>query len=234
MKQVLLFGLLAMGFAANTFLVESLVVQVLMGTLALSFFGLAIGFGIIGPGVFLKDQCKGTLSLFSWLIFLPLHLLNLGLLFLIAKLGRERAYDEIVPGVFLGRRLGSREARPVLERGVQAVLDLTSEFAECRAFRGLTQYCCLPLLDTREPTSEQIQRGVAFMADNCGRGGVYVHCAMGHGRSATFVAAFLLRQGTCRTTAEAEEFIRQRRPRVGLHAGQRKALTAWRATWSNP
>ncbi len=234
MKQVLLFGLLALGFAANVFLVESFVVQVLMVTLSCSFLGLAIGFGIIGPGVFLKDQRTGTLSLFSWFLFLPLHLLNLGLLVLIARVGRERAFDEIVPGVLLGRRLGFGEARSVVGLGVQAVLDLTSEFAECRRFRALPHYHCLPLLDTREPTCEQIERGVAFIAEHRGRGGVYVHCAMGHGRSATFVAAFLLREGVCATVEEAERFIRERRPRVGLHAGQRRALSAWQTTRKKP
>lgn len=229
MKQALLFTLLSLAFAGNVFLVESLALQIVMAALACSFIGLAIGFGIVGPAVFLKNPTKGSLSVISWLMFLPLHLLNLSLLFLIARLGREKAYDEVVPGVFLGRRLDSREARIMVERGVRAVLDLTSEFPECRAFSQQPHYLCLPLLDTRAPTHEQVERGVAFICDHHGQGGVYVHCAMGHGRSATFVAAFLLRQGICRTPDEAEALIRQKRPRVGLHAGQRAALSDWQA-----
>jgi hypothetical protein len=232
MTLVILFAVLATGFAGNAFLADSTMMRIVMAALAGSFLGLAIGFGVVGPAIFLKDPAKGTLSLISWLVFLPLHLLNLGLLLLIARLGREKAYDIIFPGVFLGRRLGSSEARELVARGTQAVLDLTSEFPECPSFRRLPHYRCLPLLDTRAPTVEQLEAGVAFIAKHHQQGGVYVHCAMGHGRSATFVAAFLLRQGISPTLEEAENFIRQRRPRVGLNTKQREALIRWQATWS--
>ena len=49
---------------------------------------------------------------------------------------------------------------------------------------------------------------------------VYVHCAEGHGRSATVVAALLLLTEQVSTVEEAISNVRQARPGVGLNRQQ--------------
>ena len=51
---------------------------------------------------------------------------------------------------------------------------------------------------------------------------VYVHCKNGHGRAPTLVAAYLTRKG--KPPAEAEAFIKSKRPSIHLEEAQRAAL----------
>ena len=62
-----------------------------------------------------------------------------------------RAWDEIVPGVWIGRWLSDAEARAAVESGVTAVLDLSDAFSEARSFTELN-YLHLPVLDLTAPT----------------------------------------------------------------------------------
>ena len=107
-----------------------------------------------------------------------------------------------------------------------AILDLTSEFAGVGSgWEGLA-YATIPLLDTRDPTTAQIQAAVDFIIAHRDHQ-VLVHCALGHGRSATMVAAVLLRLGVAQDPDKAEELLREVRPGVRIHPGQRRALRAW-------
>lgn len=56
---------------------------------------------------------------------------------------------------------------------------------------------------------------------------VLVHCAHGHGRSATVLAAILIADGRAAGVAEAEALMQAQRPRVRLNRRQRAALLAW-------
>jgi protein-tyrosine phosphatase len=57
---------------------------------------------------------------------------------------------------------------------------------------------------------------------------VYVHCAVGHGRSATFVAAYLLASGAADSPQQAIAFLKARRPGVHINSAQQAALHALR------
>ena len=54
-------------------------------------------------------------------------------------------------------------------------------------------------------------------------GPAFIHCAFGHGRSATIAAAVLVRRGDA-TLDGVERMLRAARPRIGLNAHQRRAL----------
>lgn len=54
--------------------------------------------------------------------------------------------------------------------------------------------------------------------------GVYVHCASGHGRSATLAIALLLDRGPAARVEDVEAQLRQRRPGIRLSAAQRELL----------
>jgi hypothetical protein len=82
-------------------------------------------------------------------------------------------------------------------------------------------YLAIPTLDATSPTPAEIVRAVdAILATG---GAAFIHCAFGHGRSATVAAALLVRRGDA-TLDDVERKMRARRPRIGLNAHQRAAL----------
>lgn len=118
-----------------------------------------------------------------------------------AKLSRliyrrhRRPWVESATGVYCGRLLTKREARAMSAMGITGVLDLTAEHSETRAFQG-AEYLNVPVLDLTTPSSDQLDAAVAFITKHAGRGGVYVHCALGVSRSAAAVAAYIAPQQT--------------------------------------
>src|SRR5206468_4259744 len=94
-----------------------------------------------------------------------------------------RKWDEIVPGVLIGRRLNHREAQAAICAGVTAVLDLTAEFSEAAPFLKIA-YLNVPVLDLTAPTQGQLKRMADFISAHAAAGKVYVHCKIGYSRSA--------------------------------------------------
>ena len=108
---------------------------------------------------------------------------------------RGEPWREVAPGVYRGRLLTRREALTVRAKGVTGVLDLTAEHAETRAFLEI-EYLNVPVLDLTEPSREQFDKAVRFIATHALRGGVYVHCALGISRSVAAAAAYVASQPT--------------------------------------
>ena len=78
------------------------------------------------------------------------------------------------------------------------------------------------------PLPHQIDDGVAWaQAQELEGRKVLIHCAHGHGRSATILCAILIANGQASTIAEAEKILKSERPRVRLNTRQRAALTEW-------
>lgn len=173
------------------------------------------------PMVFMK-QANGRRHWLSVLLLLPYGLLN-ALTFHVYRLARRAPWHEVAPGLFLGRRLTGREAARLQP---DAVVDLTCEFSEPRLLRE-RRYLALPVLDTAAPTPEQMQQGVDWIESALADGRVYVHCALGHGRSATLVAAWFLATRRCATVAEAEAQIKAVRSAIAFHPPQEAALEAF-------
>ncbi len=66
-----------------------------------------------------------------------------------------RAWDEVTPGVWIGRKLNDREAANAVRQGVTAVLDLTAEFSEAKPFLAL-RYLNIPILDLTAPMQKRL------------------------------------------------------------------------------
>jgi hypothetical protein len=223
MRFGLLFLLLSFGVGFLGLQATPPWVKALLWSTALCFGCVGLAFLWIGPRAFLKRP-DGSLSAASWLLYWPYHTFNQATLAAVAWLGSDRPADEIAPNLYLGRQL------TVFDRGVlktlafTAVLDLTSEFSELPALRKGPEYRCIPLLDTFAPTREQLIAGVQFIRRHIADGPVLVHCALGHGRSATLAAAYLMAAGVADDTDSAEKLVRMRRPGVKLSIAQRAAL----------
>jgi protein-tyrosine phosphatase len=165
----------------------------------------------------LGKRADGTLAWWAWLAWAPLFAYMRLLHEAARSLTDEPVADEVVPGVWVGRRPRAHE----LPAGIAIVVDLCAELAEAPGVADGRAYLAIPTLDAMSPTPAQIAAAVDRML--AADGPAYIHCAFGHGRSATVAAALLVRRGEA-TLDDVERKLRARRPRIGLNAHQRRAL----------
>jgi diacylglycerol kinase (ATP) len=215
MKNVFIFGL-AGGFAlywsvtANTILP-----MIVLADVGIAFIGVGLAFMLKTPGMFMKAD-NGQLSFLSYLIFWPYLTVNYAFLRLYRFLSQENPIDEILPGLYLGRKLCHADKGRFTQVNINAVVDVTSEWSEARFILKNYAYLCVPVLDMCAPTRQQLHEAVAWIKAQLKHGGVFVHCAAGHGRSATIVAAYLLHTKKVTRVQEAIDFIKNKRPKISL------------------
>ena len=197
---------------------------------ALAFGGVGAAYAFVGPRAFGKGA-NGTLPFWSRALYAPYFALNAGCLWGFRRSARENDFDEIAPDVFLGCRLNGSDRAAIELLNIRSVLDLTGEFGETALLRELN-YRSYPLLDTRAPTLDELKTGAHWILEAAQSGPIYVHCALGHGRSATFVAATLLLAGRAQNAESAVEIVRSKRPHSGLSRAQLAVLRQFEATHS--
>jgi len=188
-----------------------------------SFLMMAVAYGGGGPKLLGKRPDGGRRWMFR-LLLAPYLLLTRFNFLLYKSFGRHPAVCEIVPNLFLGRRLSAKEAGQFTGA---VVLDLAAEFSETRPLRKPDLYLSLPVLDATAPTVEQLNTAVVWITERLSHGPVFVHCALGHGRSASVVIAYLLHSGRVTSVRDGLRLIRQLRRGVGLSTSQRQALQRW-------
>jgi protein-tyrosine phosphatase len=191
--------------------------------LALSLLLVAIAFGGVGPRL-LRKKPNGRQSIWAWLMFAPYFTLNLLTIRLYQWTSSEPAFVSPVTNLFFGRRLTPSEC--AIQPWV-GVLDLAVEFTEVRALRGVREYRSMPVLDTTAPSEAQLLEAVMCLKAILPTGPVYVHCALGTGRSACVVIAYLLSAGEVATVGECIRRLRALRPGVRLSRAQRECLVAF-------
>jgi protein-tyrosine phosphatase len=168
------------------------------------------------PGA-LGKRPDGTIAWWGWLAWAPLFAYMRLLHELARGLTDESVANEVAPGVWVGRRPRRHELPP----GIAIVVDLCAELPEAPGVADGRRYLSIPTLDATSPPPPEIARAVdAVLAAN---GPMFIHCAFGHGRSATVAAAVLVRRGDA-TLDDVERKLRACRPRIGLNAHQRRAL----------
>lgn len=225
----MIFLVLGLGAAGVAWWVDASVARFAWGWLGMTLVGWG-GLVVARPEAAWSKRPDGTIPLWHWLGFAPGHLaLALSMLIRRAAAGPVPAH-EVVPRVWLGRRLMTDEARMAEMLGITAILDLTGEYAEPRALRRGRRYLNLPVPDFHAPTLEQVAAGVEFIREARRQGPVYVHCAAGRGRSALVVAAYLLAEGVVESPDEAVEFLLRVRPEVLLVEVQLQCLDEYART----
>ena len=187
---------------------------------AISFLLVAIAYFGVGPIVFGK-QPDGTLEPIRQILLAPFLLYLWAVWHIVRLVSRESPYNQLTDSVFIGRRLLSSE-RPIQ---FDHIVDLTCEFNEPFALRS-TGYISLPTLDTQHPSLDELRRRAEIIANLDGT--VYIHCAQGHGRTATLAIAYLIHTGHSTTINGAIEYVLDRRPLAHLGRSQRKMLQALR------
>jgi protein-tyrosine phosphatase len=213
MRYVFVFGLVACYLGAAAALVGGW--AWLLAYPTLSFLALAVAYAGAGPGL-LGKRPDGRLSWWSYLLLGPVLALLWALWYLQKSLTTEPACHEVAPGVWVGRRPLARE----LPSQIVHVIDLTAEFP---GVAGGRSYRTLPTLDGIAPSEASFRALAEHVAGLDAP--VYLHCAMGHGRSATLAASVLILRGLAADARAAEEALRRVRPGVRLTPAQRRLLT---------
>ncbi len=195
---------------------------------ALSFALLAVAYAGAGPRLLLK-RTDGRRFPLAWLLFAPYFGLNALSFWLYRRGQRGPAVAELAPNLFFGRRLTACEAAAHSGTWV-GVLDLAAEFAEAGPLRGVPQYRSLPVLDGTAPSEAELRDAVAWLREAVQAGPVYVHCALGHGRTATVLLAYLLTTGRVGTVGDGLTLLKSLRAGVSIGRGQARRLgSAWQA-----
>jgi len=126
--------------------------------------------------------------------------------------------NEIIPGLWLGRYPMGND----IPQGVKLVVDLTTVLPRPKGIGAGVDYLCLPTLDGYAPERESFLELVDKVAKHPGP--VLIHCARGRGRSATAMAADLIKRGLAADVDEAFALMKQRRSSVRLHRQQLESL----------
>ena len=124
----------------------------------------------------------------------------------------------IAPPVSLGRFPSRATASAFV-----TIIDLC---AELPGASGAVAYRALPMLDLITPPPEQLRQAVALIETACDSGPVLVCCALGYGRSAACVTAWLLATGRAADMEAAMRVVRAARPRAVLKDTTRAAIAA--------
>ena len=152
--------------------------------------------------------------------------------FLYERIQGTRWFDRIAPPLWLGGApTYARDYQFLLDNDINAVPDMRLEREGDRAFYDAHDiaYKRLGVLDATVPADQYLSEGADWIDEQSDTGRtVLVHCAKGRGRSATLVAAYLMRHEAlpyddCRT------MMKEARPLVKLEDRHRRRLERWHA-----
>lgn len=185
---------------------------------ALCFFLLSIAYARNDASWFGK-RIDGRLIARRAALFAPYLVLTWVCWAIYVRLSRERWSDEVAPLLWVGRRPSPRH----LPHDA-LVVDMTAEFPSHSAIIRAGRLTCVPTLDARSPGPRVLRQiGDKLAAETRP---IYIHCAQGHGRSATLAAVVMVIRGDAETVSDAMTKMVLRRPLVHLHSVQRRDAEA--------
>lgn len=171
---------------------------------------LRFGYRVLGK------RADGTIAWPAIVVLLPYLLLSWLIWCFLRLTSREPVFQELVPGVLIGRRPLPAEV-PV---NVGWIVDLAAEFPERSRVRRGRKYLSVPMLDRYVGDADAFVVAARDIA--AANGTTYIHCAQGHGRTGTMAVAVLIAKGLCRSVDEALAKVQFARPGVRLSREQRQ------------
>ncbi len=184
----------------------------------------AVAFGIMGVAYLLLrpelvgKRADGGRRLLQTLLIYPYFALVNVAWTMLRWVRKTNDWDEVWPGVIVGRRLLAHERIDA----VDSVVDLTCEFREPAPIVAAGTYVAAPTLDQTPPRSERLLE----LVDHClsWPGTVYIHCAEGHGRAGTLAVCLAIAKGEADTVEDAQAFVRARRRGTRLTRRQKQRV----------
>ncbi|MCB9640907.1 MAG: dual specificity protein phosphatase family protein [Myxococcales bacterium] len=181
----------------------------------LSFLLLFLG-SLFGGSRLTGKRPDGSLPLLRIALFFPYISVSYGLWWLLAKFGPKPDFHQLSEKIWIGRRLFPEE----YPEEITCVIDLTSEYPASLPKRPI-RYINLPILDAGVPPEDKLLETIAKLDD---KDVLYIHCALGRGRTSLFASILLLEKGWASTPEEAFQQVKQKRPSVRLNRGQQRYL----------
>ncbi|HSN97395.1 MAG TPA: hypothetical protein VLS89_03820 [Candidatus Nanopelagicales bacterium] len=126
------YGFLFIALSASLFWLA-----VVIGGAGLALLWPVLSFALVGTAylahqpALLGKRLDGTLAWWAWLLLAPYFLLTWSTWRAARLLGREACANEVVPGLWVGRRPFGHE----LPKGVRVIVDMTAEFPAAAAVR---------------------------------------------------------------------------------------------------
>lgn len=165
------------------------------------------------PHAFAK-RAEGSLPLWARIVLLPFYAPFWMRQIALSVFSREPASNQLIPGVYIGRR-------PVrcgdVPNGTSVVVDLAAECAVATAvWKSPAFAVSFPILEAGVRSVSDLVACIDGLPEQ----GIFIHCAQGHGRTAFFSCAFLLRRGVVHNLSEALAMVARVRPRATLRHAQ--------------
>ncbi|GAB5369760.1 hypothetical protein AAMO2058_001433400 [Amorphochlora amoebiformis] len=179
--------------------------------------------GLLGKGA------NGLIPWWSYIAFAPFHLLYQLRLHTRRALMSEPLASSDFRGVWHigGWPSDGKRLPPMVQSVIDCTCELPREFTVGRKSM-VKEYLCVPLWDAMGPTINQLDHAARWaVSQRSLNRSVLIHCAHGHGRSATVLCAALVASGEARSCLGALRTIKQYRPRARLNSAQSAALRAW-------
>lgn len=136
-------------------------------------------------------------------------------------------FNYITDGIYIGTNqcCQTHFDEKLLTESILADISLEEERLD--APFGVDFYIWIPVKNHTAPKPDQLDFGVAVLEKLVSmKKKIYVHCKNGHGRAPTLVAAYLVKTKGI-SPAEAEKFIKSKRPSIHLEEIQKEALKKW-------
>ncbi len=177
---------------------------------ALSLGLVAAAYAFLGAEAFQKDG-EGGLGWAAWLLFLPYRIgawIN-------ARLWtrHDPPAVHVADGVWIGRMPLAHEVAALPTR---RIVDLCAELPVPGGLDVVRAHPALDLVPLDRALLEQASASIETLRRD---GPVLVVCALGYGRSAAAIAAWLLLSGRATDAAQAVAMVRAAKPRIVLEAG---------------
>ncbi len=171
---------------------------------------------------------RRSLSRLITLLTLPYMLVCWTFLLLRRGVTREAAFDEIIPRIYLGALPFAWHRGRYQAAEVQSVVNCCFEFPRPLGYPNGANVHYMPTLDSTPPDLQLFRQAVDWAEQQASLGrGLLVHCAAGHGRSATLMIALLIRLGRFENLEDARSHVRHSRRGIYITRAQWRLLQAW-------